>query len=107
MVVVITIYTSHVQCDAGGLCETRQCMWYHLGTQLADFLPLQPEVDHAIRPAGDVDDGPREGFIERCVATAKPDEGEASAKGVGKGGAKGKEGVLCGVVIVDWWVDIS
>ena len=107
MVVIIAIHTSHMQRDTSGLCETRKCVWHHLSAQLADFLPLQSEIDHAMRSARDVDDGPRESFVERCVAATKPNEGETKAKGTGKSGPEGKECIFCGVMVVDWWMDVG
>jgi hypothetical protein len=82
-------------------------MWHHLGAQLSDFLALQPEVDDAVGATGDVDDSPGEGFVERCVAATKSDEGEAKAEGASKGGTEGKKCIFCGVMIVDWRSDVG
>jgi hypothetical protein len=96
-----------MQGDACGLCEACQRMWHHLGTQLADFLALQPEVDDAVGATGDVDYGPGEGFVERCVAATESDERKAKAEGASKSGAEGKKGIFCGVVIVDWRKEVN
>jgi hypothetical protein len=57
----------------------------HLGAEVANLLALQPQLSHAVRPVGQVDDGPAEGLIERRVGVPEAGEPRGRAEGARKG----------------------
>lgn len=101
MVVVITVHTPNMQRDIRSMRKAMQPMRDHLGAEVADLLAAEAQVDHRPGATGEVDDGPREGFVERGVAAAEAGDGGAGAEGVGECCAEGKEGVFCRVVVVN------
>ena len=82
--------------------KAMQPMRDHLGAEVADLLAAEAQVDHRPGATGEVDDGPREGFVEGGVAAAEAGDGGAGAEGVGECRAEGEEGVFCCVVVVDY-----
>ena len=102
MMVIIPIHTPNMQRDIRRLRKAMQPMRDHLGAEMADLLAAEAQVDHGPGATGEVDDGPREGFVEGGVGGAEATEAGAGAEGGGEGGAEGEEGVFCCVVVVDW-----
>lgn len=102
MVVVITICATDVQSHASGLRKALQTVGDHLGAQIADLLALEAQVDNCPRAAGQVNDSPGEGFVERGVTAAESLEGLTSTQCLREGFAEREECVFCGVVVVDW-----
>lgn len=91
-----------MQGDASRLRKALQPVCDHLRAQGADLLALKAQVDDSVGAAGEVDDGPGEGFVEGGVATAEAGEGLTGAEGVGECCAECEEDVFCCVVVVDW-----
>ena len=102
MMVIIPIHTPNMQRDIRRLRKAMQPMRDHLGAEVADLLAAEAQVDHRPGATGEVDDGPREGFVEGGVAAAEAGDGGAGAEGVGECRAEGEEGVFCCVVVVDY-----
>lgn len=100
--VVITVGATDMQRDVRGLCKALQTVSDHLGAQITDLLALEAKVDHGPRTAGEIDDGPGEGFVEGGVAAAEAGERLAGAEGFGEGRAEGEESIFRGVVVVNW-----
>lgn len=71
MVVIIPIRAPDMQRDVRRLRETVQAMRDHLRAQITDLLAPETDVDHGPGARGEVDDGPREGFVEGSVAAAE------------------------------------
>lgn len=100
--IVIAIGTANVQRHTSRLRETLQTVRDHLSAQVADFLTLEAEVDHRIRPTGEINDSPGEGLVERRIATAEASEGLAGAEGLSECCAEGEESIFGCVVVVNW-----
>lgn len=77
-------------------------MRYHLAAQVADLLALETEVDDAVGPVREVDDGAREGFVEGRVGGAEAREARGAAQRGGEGIAERYAAVFSGVVVVDF-----
>lgn len=99
----------HMQRHARILRPTTQPMRHHLCVQTANHRRLKPQGSWGFKGGadevgarGDVEDGAREGFVERAVGMGKAGEGGAGAEGGGEGGAESEEGVFGCVVIVDF-----
>lgn len=79
MVVVIAIDARHMQRDICRLREAVQPVCDHLCAQSADALPLEPQVNHRPRAAGQINDRPREGFVKGGVAAAETGDARAGS----------------------------
>lgn len=101
VVVVVAAYAVHVQCCAASLGKALQAVGDHLAAQVAQLLPLQPQVGDAVGTVAQVDDGARQSLVEGRVGVAEACKTGRALQGVLEGGAQGKEGVLGGVVVVD------
>lgn len=99
--VVITANAVHMHRHARRLRKALQAVRHHLGAQLAQPLALEPEVDDAVGPVGEVDDGAREGFVEGCVGVAEAREAGRRAEGFGEGATEGDAAVFGGVMVVN------
>lgn len=102
MVVVIAVGAPHMEGDASRLGKALQTVGDHLGTEVADLLAAETQVDDGPGTAGEIDHGPRERLIERGIATAKARQGLAGTEGLGESGADREEGVFGRVVVVDY-----
>jgi len=71
MVVIIPVRAPNVQSDIRRLRETVQAMRDHLRAQIADLLAPEADVNHGPGARGEVDDSPREGFVEGGVAATE------------------------------------
>jgi hypothetical protein len=67
VVVVVAVQAVHVHGDAGALREAVQAVRDHLAAQVAELLAAQAQVADAVGAVGEVDDGAREGFVQRAV----------------------------------------
>ena len=91
-----------MQRDIRSLRKALQTMRDHLGAEITDLLTTEAQVDHRPGATGEIDHGPREGFVEGGVAAAEAGDGGAGAEGVGECCAEGEEGVFCCVVVVNY-----
>jgi hypothetical protein len=71
VVIVIAPNAINVHSDARSLCEAVQAVWDHFAAKVAEFLAAQVELGDAVGAVGKVDDGAREGFVERAVGGAE------------------------------------
>jgi hypothetical protein len=101
VVVVVAAYAVHVQCSAASLGKALQAVGNHLAAQVAQLLPLQPQVGDTVGAVAEVDDGARQSLVEGRVGVAEACKAGGALQSVLEGGAEGKEGVLGGVVVVD------
>ena len=101
--VVVILAPDHVdvQGDGGALREALQAMRQHLAAQVAQLLPPEAEVDDGEGPVGQVDDGAREGLVERGVGVAEAREARRAAERGLEGVAERDEAVFGAVVVVD------
>jgi hypothetical protein len=102
VVIIVTICATNMQRDVRRLCKALQTVGDHLGAQITNLLALEAEVDHSPGTAGEINDGPGEGFVEGSVAAAEAGERLAGAEGFGEGRAEGEESIFRGVVVVNW-----
>jgi hypothetical protein len=84
-VVIVAVQTRHVHCDPRSLREAVQAVRDHLAAEVADFLATELQVADAEGAVGEVNDGAREGFVERTVGGAEAGE----ACGCVEGGFEG------------------
>lgn len=102
MVVIVPPEAVYVQGDAPGLGEALEAVGDHLAAQVANLLALQAQVDDREGPVGQVDDGARQGLVERAVGVAEARETRRGAERGGEGVAQGYADVFGCVVVVDW-----
>lgn len=101
MMIVVPPQHIHMQRDAGALGPARQAVVHHLGVQGAHGRGREGEVADEEGPRGDVEDGARQGFVERAVGVAEAGDTGARAQRRGEGGAEREEGIFGRVVVVD------
>lgn len=91
VVVVVAAQAVDVHGDAGALREAVQAVRDHLAAEVADLLAAQAQLGDAEGAVREVDDGAREGFVERAVGGS-----EAREAGCGvEGGFEGLGGWMC------------
>lgn len=91
VVVVVAVQAVDVHCDAGSLRKAVQAVRDHLAGKVADLLAAQAQLGDAEGAVREVDDGAREGFVERAVGGS-----EAREAGCGvEGGFEGLGGWMC------------
>lgn len=93
MVVVVAAKAVHVHRDAGALRKAVQAVRDHLAAQVADLLAAQVQLADAVGAVREVDDGAREGFVERAVGGAEAGEAGGGVQG-------GFEGLVVGGLLV-------
>lgn len=101
VVVVVTAQAVDMQGDASGLSKALQAMGDHLAAELAQHLALEAQVDNGVGAVGQIDDGAREGLVQRGVGVAEAGDASQRAEGFGKGGADGEAAVFGSVVVVN------
>jgi hypothetical protein len=101
VVIVVTVEAVNVQRDTGTLSKALQTVRNHLGAELAEPLSLQTEVNNAVGTVGEIDNGAREGLVERSVGVAETSETSGCTKGLSEGVTKGDAYIFGGVVVVD------
>src|SRR5579862_9737434 len=73
----------------------------HLRGQVSNLSVLEAKLADEVGPGRDVDDGARDGFVERRMGVAKTPQALAVTEGLGECFAKAKESVLGRVVVVN------
>nr|POE56811.1 hypothetical protein CFP56_33783 [Quercus suber] len=101
MMIILPAQAIHMHRDASALGERLQTMRDHLTTQIPDLLTRQPELDDAERAITQIDDGARQGLIERGVRVPEPREPGGAAQRALERLAQRDARVLRGVVVVD------
>lgn len=87
--------------DPRALREALDAVGNHLGAQVPNLLPLQPELDDAERPVREVHHRPAERLVQRGIGGSEAREARGRPEGLGKGVAQGDADVFGGVVVVD------
>jgi hypothetical protein len=101
VVVVVTVQAVNVQCDTSTLSKALQAVRNHLSAELAEPLSLQAKVNNGVGTVREVDDGAREGLVERGVGIAETSETSGRTEGLGKGVTKGDAYIFGSVVVVN------
>lgn len=107
MVIILSPQTIDMQRHARGLRKALQSVRYHLRTQVANLLSLEPEVYYGERPVGEVDYGAGQCFVQGRVGVAEAREPRAGAEGGFECGSESEECVFGGVVVVDWFKPLA
>lgn len=107
MVVVPAAEAVDVEGEAGGLGEALEAVGHHLAAEVADPLAREAELDDAEGPVRQVDDGAREGLVERRVRRPEPRKARRAPQRLREGVAERDAAVLGGVVVVDFCFLIS
>jgi hypothetical protein len=81
VVVVVAAQAVDVHGDAGALREAVQAVRDHLAAEVADLLAAQAQLGDAEGPVGEVDDGAREGFVQRAVGGSEACEAGCRVEG--------------------------
>lgn len=68
MMIILPPQTINMQRNPSSHRKAMKHMRDHLTTQIPNLFPLQPQLSHTVWPRGDVQDGPRKGLIEGCMA---------------------------------------
>lgn len=100
--VVFAAEAVDVEGDSGALGEALQAVGDHLAGQVANLFAAEAELDDAVGPVGEVDDGAGEGLVEGRVGVAEAGEAGCAAEGGGEGVAEGYADVFCCVVVIDY-----
>ena len=90
-----------MQRDARMLREALKAMRDHLAAQIANLLPLEPEIRDAVRPVRQVHDGARERLVQRRIGVAPPRQPRRRLQRVPEARAQRDADVLGRVVVVD------
>jgi hypothetical protein len=98
VVVVLSTENVDMECSPRGDGEGVEDVGNHLGRKFADFFPLEVEVGDTVGARADVDDGAREGLVERGVGVSVALDSAHFAESLFEGGSEGDCGVLYGVV---------
>ena len=106
MMIIRSIRTPNMQCDACGLRKTLQAVRNHFRAEVADLFALEAQINDCVGPVGEVDDGPGEGFVERGVAAAEAGEGCACAEGFCECCSEAEHGVFGGVMVVNYKISL-
>lgn len=101
VMVVLAAQAVDVQSDTGSAGKGLEAVGDHLGGKVADALAAEAEVDDAVGAVREVDNGAREGLVERAVGGAEAGDADRSAEGGMEGVAKSNADVLGCVVVVD------
>jgi hypothetical protein len=81
VVVVVAAQAVDVHGDAGALREAVQAVRDHLAAEVADLLAAQAQLGDAEGAVREVDDGAREGFVERAVGGSEAREAGCGVEG--------------------------
>ena len=81
MVVVVAVQAVDVHGDARALREAVQAVRDHLAAEVADFFAAQAQVADAVGAVREVDDGAREGFVQRAVGGSEACEARCGGEG--------------------------
>lgn len=101
VVVVVAPQTVDVDGEASGLSKALYAVGDHLRAELAEELALEAQFDNGVRSVGEVDDGAREGLVQRGVGVAETGDAGQGAEGFTKGVADGEAAVFGSVVVVN------
>lgn len=104
VVVVEAVQAVDVERDVGGLGEALEAVRHHLAAQLAEELALEAEVDDGVGAVRKIDDGAREGLVERRVGVSEAGDADGRAEGLLVGGAESDADVFGRVVIVNCYM---
>lgn len=102
VVVVEAAQTVDVQRDACALRKALQAVRDHLAAEVANLFALEAELDDAVGPIGDVDDGARQGLVEGRIGRAEAGDAGGAAEGLVEGVAERNADVLGSMVVVDY-----
>ena len=80
--------------------ECLQGVWNHLGTQLADAIAAQLQIDNCVRPSAHVDGRPGDCLIHWDDGVAEPRDPGTIAKRVGNSRAEDESRVFNCVVLI-------
>jgi hypothetical protein len=81
VVVVVAVQAVDVHGDARALSEAVQAVRDHLAAEVADFFAAQAQVADAVGAVREVDDGAREGFVQRAVGGSEACEARCGGEG--------------------------
>jgi hypothetical protein len=101
VVVVVSPDAINMQCSPAVLRKALQTMRNHLRTQVAQLLPLKPQIRNAVRPIAQIDDRATQRLVERRIRMSEAREACASLQRILERRAERQERVLSCVVVVD------
>ena len=106
VVVVEAAQAVDVQRDARALGKALHAVGDHLAAQVANLFALEAQLDDGVGTVRDVDNGARQGLVQGGIGRAEAGNPGRAAEGLVEGVAERNAYILCGVVVIDYWVSI-